>query len=248
MVAVRLAVLLSVLCPTLCLWGEEVWMFIDNHMKMGKSELYFSLEKEWLEEYKKYGKENQALPIYVFQDLDAPHVTLMVPLKDYGALDHYFQLEKGVCSSMPDERGESVARDKEGTLNSSAYSLGQRVQRCDFIPPRQNSSFFSLPYVYLYTFSLQPGSEKAFEDKMQVAATEQRRKKGFNCWRTWRVTVGTNEPKYMVFVYAQSQEELALQLKELDLANQMPSEIIKKQHHSLAYIRSDLCVRLRDLD
>lgn len=241
------SILLSCVAAT-SLWSvsldeeSSIWLIQEDFIKFGKKEIYESQEQLWLQGFKKNltatggfwrGKKN-FWPIYGMQALDEPQYIYLIPLKDIGAFGDFItrrsQYELGLDTNALQQRKILLS-----TLNFSISSLHEYLKECSCVQGSDSSSLEKKPFVHYWVFGITPGNEGIFEQNLQKLAANSKAN-----WRTWRVLLGADTPKYVIVLSADSQENLDSQLKTIQFVEGNLKEIVRNQREGAAMLKTQL--------
>ncbi len=215
----------------------EVWLIEQEFVKFGKRDVYEVLKKGWDSKYRTFlNKEERVHPILAVEDFDAPQYIYLTPLTNYTSLNHLEIVQKNFRATL----NEKEIQPLESTLNFRIASLSVYLPECSYIPEGNNCSFSNLPYVRYQIFSLTPGSESLFEEHLQKVAFEEANKRTQTCWRSWRVAFGSDVPKYLVCIFANTKE--GLEKEDLYFVHQGLKEIVRRQKEGKGIFRKDLSI------
>lgn len=215
----------------------EIWLIEQEFVKFGKRDVYELLKKEWNTKYKAFlKKEEKVHPILAVEDFDTPQYIYLTPLTNYASLNNLEALQK----SFREVLKEKSIQPLESTLNFRVASLSVYLPECSYIPEDNNCSFSNLPYVHFQIFSLIPGSEPLFEAHLKKVVFEEASKRTQVCWRVWRLVFGSDTPKYLVCLFANTKE--GLEKEDLHFVHQGLKEIIRRQREGKGVFRKDLSI------
>jgi len=174
--------------------GESLpryWLFEENFFKLGKKELYEEERKKTLE----------GVDVLAALDLDNPQSVLLMPLK------------KGLLSLKEYLPFREQTSFLLGTsLHFQVFSLQELLEECCFRP--EDVFLESRPYFLYFLYEVEMGQEKVFEEQLkasilrQIVAQKEKKQEDVQVWRTWKVLLGSDVPKYLICLSFPTKEAL----------------------------------------
>ncbi len=191
---------------------EPLWVIEQEFVKLGKQEVYQNYKKGQLKEAK--------FPVLALQQIDEMQYIYLIPVRGFEGLGTYFK------------QTQDTTWDKS-LLNFSVESLQLYLEECSFIP-QGKESYLAFPFVYFHVFTIDPGYEGAMEKRLKALVQEQRG--AGTCFRTWKVIMGADLPKYIVGIFCNSAKEgESLEVISAELKNSL-----RKESHGMAKVLQEL--------
>lgn len=182
----------------------DLWVIEQDFVKFGKMEVYEASKKESL------GKG-----VIATKEADSLRYIYWIPVGDY----------KGVQSFIGKRQGSLPYLS---TLNFTWDSLNRYLSMCSFVP-KGKESLAAYPSLHFYFFGIMPPNEKDFEDYLQNVANAQKSAEQPVCFRTWKVVLGMDAPKYVVVVYGNTEKEAEKLARGLELGSGEIKNILRSQ-------------------
>lgn len=228
------AVILGMLCQIGCFAEGPLWVFEQDLVKLGKTLAFEKYKRAYLDTSPSYGKKG-GLPLYALQESDSSQYFFLVPVSDYAALGRYME-------NKAKYRLESVTEAPYfSTINFSIESLQSYLSECSYVP-KGKEKWASLSSIHYTIFSIIPGYEAVFEERLASIANAQSSEKSPYCFRTWKSILGSDTPKYIVAVFAKSAQEAEKSVEALAITKGTLSNIVRQQKEGTAVLRPDLSV------
>jgi hypothetical protein len=222
-----------------CVLSDEVWLFKQDVARFGKGELYESLQKEWIEDWKAFSAEGAQLPSLALKDPDAPQYFYLIPVGSFAGIGVFLQDETAFAQSRSEE-AQRRDRLRASVLNFQIYTAHAYLPACSLTPSETACSLWSMPYVRYAIYSVEPGNDDLFEEHLaKTVEAFQDRARGW-VWRTWKVIMGADVPKYVVAVFANEEARAEKGLQELNLAEGGMRAVITRERTGSAVARRDL--------
>jgi hypothetical protein len=197
-----------------CDW--QLWLIEQDFVKFGKKEVYEKYKKEML-------GENAT---FAMQDEDASQYIYLFPVGDY----------KDLSDSMQGCDGSDNRIAFLSTLNFTIQSLHRYLPRCSYIP-KGKESLLAYPNIVYYLFGVVPGNDAVFEAQLLKIAGDQA-KNGGTCFRSWKILMGSDVPKYLVAVFASDEA----QAEGLEFVPTSLKGLLRSQKQGSAVLRRDLSI------
>lgn len=235
------------------LWGasmndeSSIWLIQEDFIKFGKKEVYESQQQMWLQGFKKnlsssggfWRVKKNFWPIYGLQALDEPQYIYLIPLKDTQALGDFFARRRQYELEL-DPGALQQRQILLSTLNFSINSLHEYIKECSRLPNSDAFAWEKNPFIHYWVFGITPGNEKIFEQHLQKLATDSMAKNLTSCWRTWRVLLGADTPKYVIVLSAVTQTDLDNQIKTTLFLEGNIKDIVRNQREGAAMLKTQL--------
>jgi hypothetical protein len=219
-------------------WLESgIWYLEQDFVKFGKKEVYEYSKKSWLQQFKKFNGENAPV-ILGLQESDSLQYYYFMPQKNYAGLDSFFQLFEKYNSSSLGTYAKNQEQMLKSAVNYQINSLHRYLSFCSYSSEEAPQEAMNAGHYFVY--SLVPGNEKFFEDKLQKIGAEARGQNSRNYWKVWKVVFGGDVPKYIVCVFAKSTEELSGRIKVFEFSDGATKEIITRIQEGKLTLRKDL--------
>lgn len=226
---------------TLSLWAEsqEIWLFCQDFYSFGKKEAFESLAKLRLEQIKQLASKDVP-PMLTLQVKGDPEYVSLVPIGSFSKMEEFFALEGRLQAKVGAEVWKKQQMAFNSTLNFQLYSLQRFLPACSCIPKEGNTSLQNLPHVHYFIYSLEPGQQSAFEALLERKAREHTEKKTGACWRVWKTLLGVDVPKYVLAIFALTEEKLVEAVAKVDIVDPEIEKIMRLERDGKALFRSDL--------
>jgi hypothetical protein len=173
------------------------WLLEEDFFKLGKKELF--------EQEKKTQMKSSSWKALVAEDLENPQYVVFTPLKELASLRSY-----------PPVSG-SKAPLLDSCLHFQIFSLYELLEECSLKAMETFSK--SHPYYLYLLYEIMPASEASFEEHLKLMAARLKEKPEVN-WRTWKVLLGGDVPKYLLCLSFSTKEQLK-EVKEEELFEEL---------------------------
>ena len=220
---------LSVLASSLGLCAEDnLWFIEQDFVKFGKKDAYEKYKKEML------SNRIGTFSTFAVQADDSLQYIYLVPVKDYCGLGDFLQKRSDYEQSLHSESKAPYF----STLNFTIGSLQRYLPDCSYVP-KGKEALTAYRNIYFYLFSIAPGNEEVLEARLQKIAEEQEQNSGV-CFRSWKIVIGSNVPKYLVTVFATGEKQVQKRAEELEVIDLTMKNIVLTQKQGSAILRKDL--------
>jgi hypothetical protein len=207
--------------------NEDLWLIEQDFVKFGKKEAYEEYKKDMLKQYA------GGFSTFAMQEEDSQQYVYLIPIKDYNGLKEWMQKRADNPSLSPD-----IVIPYLSTLNYTIASLQCFLPDCSYIP-KGKESLTSCSHIYFYLFGVTPGNEGAFEAQLRKIAGEQAQKSGV-CFRSWKILIGSDVPKYLVAVFANTEKQAQKRAEGLEFITVPMKNLLRSQKQGGAALRTDL--------
>ena len=206
----------------------------QDFVKFGKRDVYERSKKLLLEGFWGHAKMG---PFCTFaeDEQSSPQYIYMVPVEDYGGLGDFMRKKGEYDRSV----GKSVLLPFLSTLNFTMESLHRYLPMGSYLP-QGRESILSYGAAYFYLFGVTPAGEGDFEAHLERIAAQQEGAELQVCFRSWKVVMGADTPKYLVAVFGATGKDAELQAKGLNLGQGPVKNILRSQKEGSAVLRKDL--------
>jgi len=211
----------------------QLWLIEQDFVKFGKREIFELQKRGWIAELQ---RERTSFSIFGFEDKDSNQFFFLTPLKQMSSFQDYLKFHQSSLGSfsIPQNRNQSAIQDT--TLNFFILSVHEYLSSCSTgFSPSENG------YVYYSIYSVYPGNEETFEKYWKKKVREESSAKQ---WGVWRVLCGGDLPKYVVALFAKTEEDLERGLKGGFFTLPYAKEILRRQQEGKALLRKDLSTEL----
>jgi hypothetical protein len=210
--------------------GEgDLWFIEQDFVKFGKREVYETSKREILD------NDSGIFSVFAAQEGDLLQYVYFIPIKNYCRLSDFMQ------SRIDNER--SLSADVKiaylSTLNFTIGSLHRFLSNCSYLP-KGKGSIAAFSSMYYYLFGIVPGNEAIFETQLQKIANEQSQGQGI-CFRSWKVLIGSDIPKYFVVVFAATEKLAQRRAESLEFIPPSMKDLLRSQKQGPLLLRKDLC-------
>lgn len=206
----------------------DLWFVEQDFVKFGKKEAYEKYKKEMLSQH------IGSFSTFAVQAEDSLQYIYLIPVKDYCGLGDFLQKRADYEQSLHSESRVPYF----STLNFTIGSLQQYLPDCSYVP-KGKEALTAYRNIYFYLFGIMPGNEEVFEARLQKIAEEQEENSGV-CFRSWKIVIGSNVPKYLVAVFASGEKQAQKRAEGLELIDLAMKNIILTQKQGSAILRKDL--------
>jgi hypothetical protein len=206
----------------------DLWFIEQDFVKFGKKEAYEEYKKETLKQ------DLGSFSTFAAQGEDSLHYIFLVPVKDYRGLGTFMQKREDYEQSLsPDLKIPYLS-----TLNFTIGSLQRYLPNCSYTP-KGKEALTAYRNIYFYLFGILPGNEQIFEGQLQKIANAQA--EGLEvCFRSWKMIMGSDVPKYLVAVFATSEKQAKKRAEGLEFITLPMKNILRSQKQGSAVLRKDL--------
>jgi hypothetical protein len=218
---------------------ESLWMIEQDFVRFGKKDAYEKLKKEKLKAFARYSKDKGQFSCYGMQESDSPQYIYLTELENYSGLQTFMRKMASFYDTKCEEGWTAHTDTCLSTINFKVKSLNSYLPQCSSIP-QGKESFFSLPGVHYFVFSITPGYGKIVEDHLSSVAEEQLSKPDPICFRSWRVVFGADTPKYIVAIFAPTIRDAERQVEKIDFIPMTMKNILRNQKQGSGLMRADL--------
>lgn len=203
----------------------DIWMIREEFFPSGKKGGY-----EQHLEVAAYDNEDEGKnwPCYIVEDLDEARYIYLYPMKSYGSLDSYFA-HKRVNPYL----------NESTPITYAINTLLKRFAQGSYLPDGSYDDWGLTPYLNYWVVSLLYDGEREFEGHLKKLASAYAESGSNLCFRSWRVTFGTDLPKYVVVIYAKSEKELTENRKKLELVTPVSRQVIRSIYEVRGLLRSE---------
>jgi len=222
-------VILSALIVPSGFCAEDLWFIEQEFVKFGKKEAYEKYKKEMLK------NDIGAFSTFAIQADDSLQYIYLTPFEDYCGLGDFSQKSANY--------DRSVRVPYLSTLNFTIESLQRYLPSCSSIP-KGKEAITAYRYIYFYLLGIMPGNEDAFESRLQQIAGQQSENSEV-CFRSWKILIGSDAPKYLVAVFAASEKQAQKRAEGLEFIDSPMKNILRTQKQGAAILRKDLSI-IRD--
>lgn len=215
---------------------DGLWLIEQDFVKFGKNDAYEKFKKEDLEGFWAYAKKG---PYCTFAErgVDSPQYIYMVQVKDYSGLGEWMKKREGYNASL----SRNALLPYLSTINFAIQSLHRYLSDCSFLP-KGKESILGYGATKFFLYGVMPPNESDFEARLAKIATDQASSEIPVCFRTWKVVVGGDVPKYLIAVFAQTEKEAEAQAASLDITGGGIKNILRSQKSATALLRKDLSI------
>lgn len=225
---------------------SSVWLIQEEFIKFGKKEAYESLQQSWLQGFKAnlssggfWRTKSNFGPIYGLQAIEEPQYIYLIPLKDVSALSDFLQKRTQYNDSLSPD-AQKQRQMLLSALNFSISSLHRYLSNCSRLVTSDAASWEKNPYIHYWVYGITPGNEQNFEQHLQNLATATEESQAGISWRTWRVMIGADAPKYVIVLSAPSEEVLEAQMKAISFVDGSLKDILRSQKEGGAVLKEGL--------
>lgn len=211
-----------------------LWLIQQDFVKFGKMDAYEKYKREVLEGFRKVSKSGP-LCSYAQSEVDSSQYIYLTPVKDYSGLKDVMTNRNSYVSSL----GANALLPFLSTLNFSIESLHRFLSDCSFLP-KGKESIVAYGAVHYYLFGVMPPNERDFEEHLKKIAASQMGSDRPVCFRTWKMVIGADLPKYLVAVFASTEKEADKRAAELEFGSGPIKNILRSQKEGSCLLRSDL--------
>jgi hypothetical protein len=246
----KIAALSAAILIQSTIWAGEMqlWLIQEEFVKFGKKDVYEQQQETWLKGFQKslskkgFWKSNSDFwPVYGLQASDEPQYIYLIPLKGSGAMGDYISKK----NEYNDQLSQSLDQQRQillSCLNFSIVSLHEFIPDCSNVLSDDLSSWQKNPYVHYWVFGITPGNDRAFEDHVKTMASEHKSSKMDISWRTWKVLMGADIPKYVVVLCAETSELLIEKIKKVQFIDPSMKDIVRNQREGDATLKQNLSI------
>lgn len=189
----------------------DIWMIHEEFVPPSKKGKYeHNLDTATKE------NEGKSWPCYIVQGLDEARYIYLYPMKSYGSLDSYFA-----------HRKVNAYLNVSSSITYAINTLLKRFSQGSYLPDESYDDWGLTPYLNYWVVSLLYDGESRFETYLKQLVKAHADSGSNLCFRSWRVTFGADLPKYVVVLYARSEEELAESRKKLELVTPVSRQVIR---------------------
>lgn len=225
---------------------SAVWLIQEEFIKFGKKDAYESLQQSWLQGFQKslsaggfWRTKNSFGFIYGLQALEEPQYIYLIPLKDTAALSDFLQKRSQYNESLSPD-AQKQRQMLLSALNFSISSLHRYLSDCSRLISLDAASWEKNPYIHYWVYGITPGNEQNFEQYLQKLVVATGENQAGISWRTWRVMIGADTPKYVIVLSAPSEEVLEARLKQISFVDGSLKDILRSQREGEAVLKETL--------
>ncbi len=226
--------LLCIGAAGVCAEEGDLWLIEQDFVKFGKGDAYEKYKKELLEGFETYAKRG---PFCTFaqREADSSQYIYLAHVKDYNGLKDWMQMREGYYGSL----SANALLPFLSTLNFTIESLHRYLSDCSFLP-KGKESIAGYGAVYFYLFGVMAPNERDFEEHVGKIARNQASSSGPVCFRTWKVVIGGDVPKYLIAVFADTEKEAEKRARRLEFGEGPIKNILRSQKEGTCVLRPDL--------
>lgn len=210
--------------------GDELWLLEQDFVKFGKKEVYEATQMQ----IAKKGEKGAPFETYALQDTSNPEYLYLTPVKTYAGLDTYLSYMSSLHRNFSDQ-----ATLRQSCLNFVVRTLYAALASCSSLPHDKHAPIISGVASY-FVFGILPGEESVFEQHLKEIALQQTSKQSPIFYRTWKVVMGGDQPRYMIAVFNAEQKLADENAKALEIITKPIKQVLRKEKMGSAIVRSDL--------
>jgi hypothetical protein len=207
-----------------------LWLLQEDFVKFGKKEVYEVAQKQLM---RGLGSK-PPYATFSLQDANNSEYLYFTSVKTYGGVEAYFKFLHKLQSASSDQ---TILR--ESSLNFVLRTLYVDLPACSSLPKGKSETLFS-GFATYFLFGITPGEEMVFEQHLMEMATAQKSLQTPALWKTWKVVIGGDQPRYMVVIFSSTQKAAEESGEALDFSPKSLKQIVRKEKMGSAVVRSDL--------
>ena len=220
---------------TWALDSSSIWLIHQDFVKFGKKDVYEKQVKTWQQAYGQFISGKEAPPIFAFQDNESPQYLYLEQLPDYGAIDGLFKTQRSFRETLI---AKHLLQIQNTTLNFYLRSLHQLLPEC-FSP---KSEMGDRTFIQYFVYAVVPGGVEVFESHLRKLTSDYMKNEKYS-WRTWKVIFDSDVPKYVIYLFGRSEQELADLASNINFVEPSAKEILRRERSGKARLRLDLSLR-----
>ena len=233
---------LCMIAPVAGVCGSEdgVWIIEQDFIKFGKKEVFEKYKKEMLAKFTALS-EQPNVTYYGLEELDSPQFLFLTPIQSFSGVETLMAKRDAFRKSFSDQGWKEEVNPYLSTLNFCITSAHQFLPLCSY-SPKGKEAFEAYGYVQYFLYGITPGDGPAFEARLKQIAAAQQTAETPVCIRSWRVLFGSDVPKYIVAVFADSEDQASDLADGLEIINAEMKNILRSERKGKAVMRKDLSI------
>lgn len=213
---------------------REIWVIEQEFVKFGKKDAYEVAKKRWIADFEQF-TAHRAPTIVGLENGSDNEYFYLIPLSNFAEIDSYRKQERDFKTSSGGSNRMIESQVINSLLNFKVLTIHQYKVACSYCRP--SLSMLKAPKVSYEIYTLNPGSEEAFEQMLIEKVSEAVKEKSQACWRVWKMLFGAEVPKYTIAYFSSGEDPSHIQLVDASM-----NDVIRRKQEGKAVVRPELCI------